>query len=843
MGGEGGGILEQGLEMKTPLSRRDFVKASAIPVAMSPAIADTAVNLPPAAGVNVMTMQYPAAWPGSVWREAMPCGNGKFGAAVYGSIQRERILFNHEDLWDYAEATEQPDIGSLLPRARRLLQEGKRWEANDLYIDKLRELGYRVKLGALLPLADLVVSMPSMQPFRNYRRQLDMATGEALVTWREGDADFERRLFVSRVDDVIVYWVRSSNARNLNATFGLVIHDLADAAGRRGVPAKVPLEPHSSAEDGFLLFQAKTQTGGNFGVVARVAGLSGKSSVRGSQIALEDADGVLILIKLFAEGDPKTVAPRLKRELSALPADYTRLLAPHAKAHGELFQRVKLNLAASERDRAQSNERLLLDAYGGELPAALVEKMWAYGRYLFISSCRPGGQPPSLLGRWCGEYEGFWTFNMANINIQMIYWQVLAGNLTELNLTLFDYYESMMDQFRKNAKNIFGCRGIMIPAPTTPRFGEVLGSTGHVLFWTGGAAWLSAHYYDHYRYTGDRDFLRNRALPFMREAAHFYEDYTFEDETGLLMFAPSNSPENAPGGYTDRSRGDGQQEISLNAAMDIALCKELLTNLLEGATESGMYLDEVPRWKGMLSKLPPYMINQDGAIKEWSRADLPDHYEHRHLSHMYAAFPGREVGRDHPLYPAFRKAVDLRLSRGMSSASSWSLMHTANILARWRDGDAALEALGRVSRTCIGSNLFTYHNDWRPMGLTLGGGGVPPFQIDANMGWTAAVQNMLLASDVGKVAVLPALPSNWRIGEISGLRCRGGITASLRWDTARNVVELDLATNRDQTVDVSFPKRIRSLAGSSASVEGDTVRGLHLNKSQTLRLRATLQRA
>jgi alpha-L-fucosidase 2 len=791
-----------------------------------------------AGGSPRLIMQYPS----NLWREALVSGNGKFGAAVYGSIQRERILFNHEDLWDYAEATEQPDVSSLLPQARRLLQEGKRWEANDLYTDKLRDLGYRVRLGALLPLADLVVSMPSRDPFRNYRRQLEMATGEVLVAWREGDADFERRLFVSRVDDVIVYWVRSSKPRNLNAIFSLVIHDLADAAGRRGVRAKTPLDPHSSAEDGFLLFQAKTQTGGNFGAVARVAPVGGKSSVRSSQISLEDADGALILIKLFAGGDPGTVVPQLKKELAAFPTDYARLLALHAKAHGELFQRVKLNLGATGRDRDQSNERLLLDAYGGELPAALVEKMWAYGRYLFISSCHPGGQPPSLLGRWCGDYEGFWTFNMANINIQMIYWQVLAGNLTELNLTLFDYYESMMDQFRKNAKNIFGCRGIMIPAPTTKGFGAVLGSTGHVLFWTGGAAWLSAHYYDHYRFTGDRDFLRNRALPFMREAAHFYEDYTFEDETGRLMFAPSNSPENAPGGYTDRNRPDGQQEISLNAAMDIALCKELLTNLVEGATESGMYLDEVPRWKGMLSKLPPYMINQDGAIKEWSRTDLPDHYEHRHLSHIYAAFPGREIGRDHPLYPAFRKAVDLRLSRGMSFQSGWSLMHAANILARWRDGEAALEVLTRLSQSCIGSNLFTYHNDWRAMGLTLGGGGIPPFQIDANMGWTSAIQNMLLSSDIGKVTVFPALPSKWRLGEISGLRCRGGISASLRWDTANSVVELDLATNRDQTVDVLFPTRIRSLAGSAASVEGDTVRGLRLKMNQPLRLRAILQR-
>jgi alpha-L-fucosidase 2 len=831
-----------------PFSRRDFVKMSALPAALPPnalaaAIPDTAIPLPPAAGVNVMTMQYPAAWPGSVWREAIPCGNGRYGAAVYGSIQRERILFNHEDLWDYAAMTEQPDVGSLLPQARRLLQEGKRWEANDLYTDKLGELGYRVKLGALLPLADLVLTMPPRLPFRNYRRQLDMATGEALVTWREGDTVYERRLFVSRVDDVIVYWVSASRPGSVNAAFELVIHDLADAAGRRGVRAKTPIDPHSSAESTYLQFQARIQTGGNFGAVARVVPMGGKSSVSGSRMSVENADGALILIKLFAEGDPQTVVPQLKKDLSQVPTSYAGLLARHATAHGELFQRVSLNLGATPAERLQSNERLLLDAYSGDLPAALAERMWAYGRYLFISSTRAGGQPPSLLGRWCGDYEGFWTFNMANINIQMIYWQVLAGNLTELNVTLFDYYESMLDQFRRNAKNIFGCRGIMIPAPTTKGFGAVLGSTGHILFWTGGAAWLSAHYYDHYRFTGDRQFLRNRALPFMREAAHFYEDFAFEDETGLLMFAPSNSPENAPGGYTDPNRPDGQQEIALNAAMDIALCKELLTNLIEGSTESGMYPDEVPRWKTMLSKLPAYMVNHDGAIKEWSRSDLPDHYEHRHYSHMYAAFPGREIDRNHDLYSAFRKAVDLRLSRGMSYQSGWSLMHAANILARWGDGDAAWEILSRLSRTAIGSNLFTYHNDWRAMGLTLGGGGVPPFQIDANMGWTAAIQNMLLASDIGTVAVLPALPSRWPTGEIRGMRCRGGLSASLRWDRVSGLVELEFTSDRDQTLEVRFPATVQSLSGAHASIEGDTVRGLRLMAKTAARLSATLKRA
>ncbi len=241
----------------------------------------------------------------------------------------------------------------------------------------------------------------------------------------------------------------------------------------------------------------------------------------------------------------------------------------------------------------------------------------------------------------------------------------------------------------------------------------------------------------------------------------------------------------------------------------------------------------------MLAKMPPYMINEDGAIKEWTHPDLLDNYTHRHASHIYPLFPGMEVDPGHKLFPAFRKAAEIRLSVGMSSQSGWSLMHEANIFARCGDGNTALECLRRFTQSCIGNNFFTYHNDWREMGATLGGG--PIYQIDANMGWTAAVQEMLLFSNIGKVAVLPALPSSWKRGEVSGLRCRGGIGVSIRWDTATGKAEVDLVADRDQKVDVTFPSTIRSLARRGIAFKGDTVRGLPLKSGQSLTLTATLE--
>jgi alpha-L-fucosidase 2 len=250
-----------------------------------------------------------------------------------------------------------------------------------------------------------------------------------------------------------------------------------------------------------------------------------------------------------------------------------------------------------------------------------------------------------------------------------------------------------------------------------------------------------------------------------------------------------------------------------------------------------MYSGEVSGWKKMLSKMPPYLVNGDGAVKEWARPDLPDHYEHRHASHIYAAFPGHEIGRDHALYPAFRKAVELRLSRGMSSQSGWSLMHHANIFARWRDGDAAMEVLRRFAQSCIGPNFLAYHNDWRGAGLTLGAG-TPPFQIDGNMGWTSAVQEILLASEPGGLFLLPALPATWKQGEIAGLRARGGITVSIRWNTTSGVVEAMLRADRDQTVDVRFPARIVHLEATGIKPRGDEIRGLALKAGQQRKLTA-----
>jgi len=390
-----------------------------------------------------------------------------------------------------------------------------------------------------------------------------------------------------------------------------------------------------------------------------------------------------------------------------------------------------------------------------------------------------------------------------------------------------------MEDYRTNARKLYGCRGIYLPAPTVPDSGLLKTISPHIIHWTGGGGWIGQHYYDYYLHTGDETFLRERALPFLREVAHFYEDFWQLDENGTWMSYPSNSPENTPGNYW-QGEGGPQMETTINATMDFAIAKEALTHLIEGARLTGLYADEIPTWEGMLARIPPYQINEDGAVREWMHPFFDDNYHHRHQSHLYPIFPGTEVTpeSDPALFQAFVTAVKKRLVIGLKEQSGWGLTYMANNYARMGEGDAALQCLDLLSRSCLLNNFFTTHNDWRDMGICVD---LPwaPFQVDANMGWTAAVHEMLLFSKPGWIKLLPALPSRWPAGSVHGLLCRGGVEVDLDWDLGQNRIEATLRAREAQTVRLSVPQTIRHAEVNGVVVSnwtGRIVEGLRLEK-------------
>lgn len=747
---------------------------------------------------NGMVIRYPA----TRWQDALPTGSGIVGGLVYGNIQRETVVLNHDRLYYPRVRPEMADVSDKLPAMRALMDRGECREAAQL----MRET-YAARVDSTAsavdpyqPLCSIRLESDTDGPFRQYRRGVDFDTGRAWVTWTDNAATFTREVFVSRITDTVFLRIRADKPGVVSGSLALIktvseqVNETLIHTGAKLEEFKLDAIQEASAAACRVSFVGTYPNGLSFGAVGTVAACGGRLSERNDVLVVEGADELVLQVRLFVGEKPADALARLALELGATATTFDVAFAEHAAIHRELFNRVVLDLGE---DSGASNEELLMEAYEGTPSDALIKRMCDYGRYLLICSSRPGGMPANLQGIWNGDYAPAWNGDVhTDENIQMNYWPALQAGLPETVLPLVDYFEHYMDDFRQNARCNFGCRGIEVPlAMTTHGFATPMGYAN----WTAAAGWLGQHFYDYYLFTGDSAFLKEHVVPWLKETALFYEDFLYEGADGKLVFNPSVSPENRP--------ANGSSLLAINATMDVAVCREVLSNLCEACEALGMEAEGVARWKAMLARLPAYQVNEDGAISEWMHPGFDDNYHHRHQSHLYPVFPGLEITPEsNPgIFEACRVAVEKRLVIGLTSQTGWSMAHMANIYARLGLGDRALECLEILTRSSVGPNLFTYHNDWRMMGLSSGWGGDPPFQIDANFGMTAAVFEMLVFSKPGLVKLLPALPTRWKTGKVSGVCCRGGITVDMTWDAGAGTIAATLTSKVDQTVRLCLP--------------------------------------
>lgn len=747
------------------------------------------------------------AYPAECWNDTTPLGNGTLGASVYGCVYDERILINHEALYNWVCDKGYPDISYALKEVRELMDAGKYKEANTYYTDIISKTGFRSNKGKFFPAFDIHMIFETEAAPENYSRVLDMERGVCTVSYTENGEECTRTVFASQRERAVV--INLKKTKPFSVKISLERHDMVDYVDNFYCD-----EFKSYARDGYVYSESKTGGGLHFAGIVKVketdgnivsggsdttskVGMSGEATLK-DYVKIENATDVTLVFNMDKSPLP---FEEMAGMVDACTKDFDTMLKEQAKDFSALFNKTRLSLADCEN---VSNEQLFLDSYGGKVDSRFIEKMADFGRYLLISSSVGCEFPANLQGLWNGAYSPAWActfFN--NENIQMAYWQAYAGNLSEAALPLFNLYEKFFDDYRENAKNLFGCRGILLPLFMDNSNGKKENTQPHVLYWTGSSAWISAIYYDYYLYTGDEKFLRERAYPFMKEAALFYEDFMVYDKNGKLKSYPSNSPENNPDGDFE---GAKQISVSINSTMDFALLKELLTNLVASAEKLGIDEDKVVDWKKMLSAIPEYEINEDGAIKEWMHPDFKDNYHHRHQSHIYPLFPGFEVNEENnpELFEAMRVAVNKRLVIGLKSQTGWSLAHMANIFARLGDGAKAKECLDLLIRFCTGKNLYTYHNDWRNMGVTLKymHAGHAPYQVDANMGFVSAVYEMLLYSDGDKIKLLPALPKELRRGQIEHIQARGGFDVSINWN--ENQVSVKIKSLLGKTVNIGL---------------------------------------
>ena len=739
-------------------------------------------------------------YPATRWNDATPLGNGVLGALVYGSIYDERILFNHEALFNWCEDKEIPDISYALKEVRALMDKGEYKAAENYYSKLLKEKGYQPSSGKFYPALDLHLLFENKDSFTDYSRSLDMKNGICTIRYKENGKKFKREIFASQKDKAV--FVRLRGEVPFNVRLAVEKHDLYDLPDIwGGSDQTTELYKNSIYSEfktkGGLHYSGMAKIVKTDGVVSDGVGkrrnidMTGEAHFDGF-LSIEGATEIIIAV--LVENTP-VGAGELYKALT-FENDYQTIKFRHRVSFSSLFERTTLSLSSGEN---KSTDELLLDSYNGVVDPRLVEKMADFGRYLLISSSVGCNYPANLQGNWNGDYSPAWActyFN--NENIQMAYWQACRGGLSEALLPLFSLYDSFKEDYRENARKLYGCRGLLLPLFMDNGCGKKKNLLPHVLYWTGSSAWISAIYFEYYLFTKDKEFLSSRAYPFMKECAEFYEDFYVYDENGKLKSYPANSPENHANGNFE---GSGELCVSINPTMDFALLKELLTNLVFSAKLLDIDKDKIDIWEKMLDAIPEYEINEDGTIKEWLHKDFLDNYHHRHQSHIYPLFPGYEIGRESgELFDAMREAVNRRLVIGLKEQTGWSLAHMANIYARLKDGAGLKKCLDLLLRFCTGNNLFTYHNDWRNMGVTLKflHCGKPPFQIDANMGFTSAIYEALVFSSTDSVELLPALPAEFKVGKITGICTQVGAGISLAWDEDRLYATIDA---RD---DISF---------------------------------------